>query len=80
MALPRLNPVFRNLLKRHLFEEDGFSDRPAREIQRYMEANRLAWKYVNFLEELDKKKYLQEIRKFNKLTSAEMVSHVEKLA
>ena len=80
MALPRLNPVFRDLLKRHLFEENQFVGKSSQEIRRYMEANRLAWKYIDFLEELKKKAYLQEIRKFNKLTSAEMVSYVEKIA
>ena len=80
MALPSLNPVFRDLLKRHLFEENQFLGKSTQEIQRYVEANRLAWKYINFLEELNKKEYLQEIRKFNKLASTEMVSYVEKVA
>jgi len=101
MALPRLNPVFRELLKRHLFEENQYVrkaepsqaqerlrlvarneaiSKSPQEIRRYKEANRLAWKYINFLEELDKETYLQEIRKFNKLTSTEMVSYIEKIA
>jgi hypothetical protein len=80
MALPRLNPAFRDLLKHHLFEENQYIGKLPQEIRRYVEANRLAWKYINFLEELDKKAYLQEIRKFNKLASTEMVSYVEKVA
>ncbi|MFQ6040993.1 MAG: hypothetical protein ACE5PV_09065 [Candidatus Poribacteria bacterium] len=80
MALSRMNPVFRGLLKRHLFEEYRYAGKSPREIQRYVEANRLAWKYINFLENLNREEYLQEIRKFNKLMSAEMVSYVEKIA
>jgi len=80
MALPRLNSEFRDLLKRHLFEENQYVGISPQEIQRYSEANRLAWKYINFLEELGKETYIQEIRKFNKLMSAEMVSYVEKIA
>ncbi|HIE27411.1 TPA: hypothetical protein EYP66_09010 [Candidatus Poribacteria bacterium] len=80
MSPPRLNSVFRDLLKRHLFEENQYVGKSAQEIERYTEANRLAWKYINFLEKLNKEEYLQEIRKFNKLMSAEMVSYVEKVA
>ena len=79
MELPRLNPVFRDLLKHHLFGENQYVGKSPKEIQRYVEASRLAWKYINFLEELDKETYLQEIRKFNKLMSAEMVSYIEKV-
>jgi len=80
MALNRLNPVFRNLLKNHLFEENQYVDKSIQESQRYAEANRLAQKYINFLEKLDRETYLQEVRKFNKLTSVEMVRYVEKVA
>ena len=80
MGLPRLNPVFRDLLKRHLFGENQYVGNLPQDIQRYMEADRLAWKYINFLEELDKETYIQEIREFNKLMSVEMVSYVEKIA
>jgi hypothetical protein len=80
MSLPRLNPVFSDLLKRHLFEDNKYIGKSAQEIERYTEANRLAWKYIDFLEKLNKEEYLQEIRKFNKLMSAEMVSYIEKVA
>ncbi len=110
MALPQLNPVFRNLLKHHLFERNqyiststqihkaiskgipvestvtqnpaslNFKDQQSGENWRYIKANRLAQKYISFLETLDIDTYRQEIRRFNKLTSAEMVKYVEKIA
>ena len=80
MRMQRLNSSLKNLLKHHLFEKDGKFHKSIPEGWRYAEANRLALKYINYLEKLDHEAFLLEIKKFNKLKSSEMTRYVEKVA